>query len=81
MVPILLPTAGSCLQSSSVKGVIHKTEITLIAIAEVGWQTVHEFLCGRGKVSLKKVSKSKSVLKCHFGSLPNEHEGISVMAF
>jgi hypothetical protein len=81
MVPILLPTAGSCLQSSSVKGFIHKTEITRIAIAEVGWQTIHEFFCGRGKVALKKVSKSMSILKCHFGSLPNEREGISVMAY
>ncbi len=81
MVPILLPTAGSHLQSSSVKGVISKMEITCIAIAEVGWQTVHEFFCGRGKVALKKVSKSRSVLKCHFGLLPNESEGILVMAF
>jgi hypothetical protein len=43
VVPIFLLAAGSRLQSSSVKGVIPKTEITCIAIAEVGWKTVHEF--------------------------------------
>jgi hypothetical protein len=43
MIPIFLPAAGSRLQSSRVKGVICKTEIMRVAIAEVGWQTVHEF--------------------------------------
>jgi hypothetical protein len=49
VVPILFPAAGGCLQSSRVKGVIRKTEITCVAIAEVGWQTVHEFCNGSVK--------------------------------
>jgi hypothetical protein len=64
-----------------VKGIIRKMEITRVAIAEVGWQTVHKFCLGRVKVQLKKVSKSDSNLKCHFGSLPNEREGILVIKF
>ncbi len=43
MVPILLLAAGSRLQLSSIKGIIRKTEIMRIAIAEVGWQTFHKF--------------------------------------
>jgi hypothetical protein len=56
-------------------------EITCVAIAEVGWQTVHKFWLGRGKLTLKKVSKFSSDLKCHFGLLPNERDGILVMEF
>jgi hypothetical protein len=81
VVPIFFPAAGSRLQSSRVKGVVRKTEITRVAIAEVGWQTVHEFCNGSVKLRLKKVSKSCSDLKCHLCSLPNEREGISVMEF
>ncbi len=79
--PIFSPAAGSRLQSSSVKDCIRSTEITCVAIAEVGWQTVHEFCLGRGKLQLKKISNSFSDLKCHFGSIPNEREGISVIKF
>ena len=43
VIPIFFPAVGSCLQSSRVKGVICKMEITCIAVVEVGWQTVHEF--------------------------------------
>jgi hypothetical protein len=64
-----------------VKGTIRKIEITRIAIFEVGWQTLQEFLCGSGNDELKKVRKSFSVLKCHFGSLPKEREGMSVIVF
>ncbi len=81
MVPILFPAAGSCLQSSSVKGFICKMEITCVAIAEVGWQIDQEFCVGRGKVELKNVSKSLWVLKCHFGLLPKERDGMSVIWF
>ncbi len=49
VLPIFFPAAGSHLQSSSVKGVIRKTEITRVAIAEVGWQTVYEFCNGSVK--------------------------------
>ncbi len=56
-------------------------EITSIATTEVGWQTVHKFWFGRGKLTLKKVSKFSSDLKCHFGLLQNEWDGISVMEF
>jgi hypothetical protein len=81
MVPILLPAMGSCLKSSSIKGIIGKTEITCIAIAEVGWQMFHKFWFGRGKSTLKKISNSSSNLKCHFGLLPNKRDGNSVMEF
>ena len=81
MVPIFLPAAGIRLYLSSLKGTVHKIEIMHIAIVEVGWQTFQEFLCGIGKVVLKKLSRSVSVLKCHFASLPNDQEGISVMEF
>ncbi len=43
--PIFFPAAGSRLQSSSVKGCVRSMEITRVAIAEVGWQTVCEFFC------------------------------------
>lgn len=56
-------------------------EITRIAIFEVGWHTLQEFLLGSGNDELKKVSKSFSFLKCHFDSLPNEREGMSVIVF
>jgi hypothetical protein len=81
VVPIFFPAAGSRLHSSRVKGVIRKTKITRIAISEVGWQIVHKFVVRRKKVELKKVSNSASDLKCHFGSLPKEREGMSVIAF
>jgi hypothetical protein len=64
-----------------VKGTVRKIEITRIAIFEVGWQTLQEFLCGRGNVALKNVSNSFSVLKCHLGLLPNDREGMSVIVF
>jgi hypothetical protein len=48
----IFPAVGSRLQSSRVKGVIRKTEITRVAIAEVGWQTVHEFCNGSVKLML-----------------------------
>ncbi len=54
------PRLAPYLQSSRVKGVIRKTEVTRVAIAEVGWQTVHEFCDGSVKLVLKKVSKSCS---------------------
>ncbi len=60
VIPKCLPAAGSCLQSSRVKGINVKTEITRVAIAEVGWQTVHEFWFGSLKLQLKKVSKPLS---------------------
>ena len=81
MVPIFLATVGSRLQSSRVKGTIRTIEITCIAIFEVGWHTLQEFLFGSGNDELKKVSKSCSFLKCHFGSLPNKREGMSVIVF
>jgi hypothetical protein len=81
MVPILLPAMGSCLQSSSVKGVIRKMEITHVAIAETGWQMLHKYWFGRGKLTLKKISNASSDLKCHFGSMPKEWDGILVMKF
>ena len=80
-VPIFLATAGSRHQSSRVKGTIRKIEITRIAIFEVGWHTLQQFLLGSGNVELKKVSNSFSVLICHFGSAPNEREGMSVIVF
>ena len=63
------------------KGTVRKIEITRIAIFEVGNQTLQEFFRGSGNDELKKVSRSSSVLKCYLGSLPNEREGMSVMAF
>jgi hypothetical protein len=66
-------------QSFSVKGFICKTEITCVAIAEVGWKIDQEFCVGRGKVELENVSKSLLVLKCHFGLLPKECGGMSVI--
>jgi hypothetical protein len=81
MVLIFLATAGSCLQSSSLKGMIHKMEITRIAISEVGWHTLQEFLRGRGKEALKKVSNSSSVLNFHFCLLPKDREGMTVIVF
>ncbi len=63
------------------KGTIRKIEITRIAILEVGWHTLQEFLFGSGNDELKKVCKLWSVLKRHFCSLPNEREGMSVIAF
>ncbi len=81
MVPIFLVTAGSRLQSSSLKGTIRKMEITRIAISEVGWHTLQEFLRGRGKEALKKVSNPSLVLKCHFCLLPKDREGMSLIMF
>ncbi len=66
MVQIFWATTGSHLHLSSLKCVIPKVEITRVAIAEVGWDTVQEFWLGNSKLRLKKVSKSASVLKCHF---------------
>jgi hypothetical protein len=54
-------------------------EITRVAIAEVGWDTVQEFWLGNRKLRLKKVSRSASVLKCHFCLLQKDREGISVI--
>jgi hypothetical protein len=56
-------------------------EITRIAIFEVGWHTLQEFLRGRGKEALKKVSNSSLVIKCHFCLLPKDCEGMSVIVF
>jgi hypothetical protein len=81
MVPIFFMTAGSRLQSSSLKGTIRNIEITCIAIFEVGWHTLQEFLCGSGNKALKKVSKLSLVLKCHFDLLPKDREGMSVIVF
>ena len=81
VIPIFFPATGSGLQSSRVKGVIRKMEVTWVAIVEVGWQTVHEFCDGSVKLQLNKVSKSCSNLKCHLCSLPNEREGILVIEF
>jgi hypothetical protein len=65
---------------SIMKAFIHKTEITLVPIAEEGWKTVHEFCNGRGNKVLNSFSRSWSLAQSHFGSLPKEREGISVMA-
>jgi hypothetical protein len=51
------------------------------SIADEGRKTVHEFWFGRGKEELKSVSNSSSVLQNHLLSLPNDRDGISVMAF
>ena len=50
-------------------------------IPDEGRKTVHEFCEGRGNLELNKVSNSSSDLQCHWASLPNEREGISVIAF
>jgi hypothetical protein len=60
---------------------IRKMEITRIAIFEVGWHTLQEFLSGSGNNELKKISKSFSVLKCHLWLLPKDREGMSVIVF
>jgi hypothetical protein len=65
MVPIFYANAGNCCHSSSVKCVIRKMDITCVAIAKIGWDTVQEFWLGNKKLRLKKVSRSVSVLKCH----------------
>ena len=42
---------------------------------------IQQFLCGRGKVLSEKRARSASVRKCHFGSLPNDLDGMSVIWF
>ncbi len=79
--PNILASMGSRLQSSRVKSTICKMKIMRIAFFEVGWHTLQEFLFGSGNNVLKKISKSCSVLKCHFDLLPNEREGMSVIIF
>ena len=56
--PMFFPAGGSRLQSSAVKSFICKIEVTLITIAEEGWNTVQEALCGRGNVKLYNVRKA-----------------------
>ena len=76
-----LPTLGSRLHSSIPKAVIRSTEITRILIALEGRKVVQEFCPESGNDYIKRVSKSKSSLQNHFGSLPNDRDGMSVMAF
>ena len=56
-------------------------EITLVAMADEGRNTVQEAWLGSGKILLKSVSKSLSDLQCQAGFEPNDRDGMSVSAF
>ena len=60
---------------------IRNMESSFILISFVGWNTVQEAFFGRGDWLLNKRKRSASVLQCHLGSLTNESNGISVIAF
>ena len=65
--------------SSIVVTSIRNTESSFILISFVGWNTVQEALFGRGIFLLNKSKRSASVLQCHFGSLTNKRDGISII--
>ena len=44
------------------------------------WKTFQEVWFGNGKCELKNVRNSLLVLKCHFCSVPNDLDGMSVIA-
>lgn len=48
-------------------------------MAEEGWNTVQEFLPGRGNMASNIVSNASSDLQCHLGSLPKDRDGTSVI--
>ena len=81
MVPMFLPIFGSRRHASKEISLISSTEVTRIAILDVMQKTVQEPCAGSGKCELNSVSKSESVMQCHSHTLPNDREGMSVMAF
>jgi hypothetical protein len=78
--PTCFPAEGSRRQSSSMKGVIRKAEITSITVLQFRWKTVHDCCEGKGKVELESVSGSLLVWQCHAGVFPNDWEGMSAIA-
>jgi hypothetical protein len=54
MVPIFLPTAGSRLQSSSLKGTVRKIEVTRVSIAKVGWHMFQDVWVGEWEMFVEK---------------------------
>jgi hypothetical protein len=81
MSPVCCPIFGNPCHSSSVESFIRKMEITRVVIFVVKRKAVHDICLGRGKVRLKRVSKSLSVLQAHLCTLPNEHDGMLVRGF
>jgi hypothetical protein len=81
MLPTCFPIFGSRLHSSRSKGCVRKIEITRVTSPQFSRYMVQEFLFGRGKSELNRVSKSLSVSQCQEGLLPNEQDGTSEIAF
>ena len=81
MSPTCFPIFGSRLHSSRSKGCVRKMEITRVTSPQFSRYTVQEFLFGRGKSELKRVSKSLSVSQRQEGLLPNERDGTLEIAF
>jgi hypothetical protein len=56
-------------------------EIILVPIPEERRKSIQEFCDGNKKSMLYMVRNSRSVVQCHFGMLPKECDGMSVMEF
>ena len=76
---LFLPVLGSRRHSFISKCCIRSTEISFVEMSLESWNTVQEFLFGSGKSELNKVSSWLSEWQCHFGSLPNDRKGMSVI--
>ena len=76
---MFLPSLGSRRHSAISKCFIRSTEISFVAMAEEGWNTVQEFFDGSGNKALNMVSSLSCDAHFHAGLLPQERDGTSVI--
>ena len=81
ILPMYLPVLRSRRHPSTPVSFIRKTEITFILMSKEGWKALQEAWLGSENFELKRSRNHSSVSQCHFGSLPKERDGMSVMAF
>ena len=81
MFPVCAPIFGSRRHPSSPISVIRSTEVTRVQTLDVRRKTVQDACRGRGKRVLNRVSKSLSSSQYHSATLPNDRDGMSVIAF
>ena len=77
--PIRHPLVGRRRHSSVEEIFIRSAEITHVQIVGESWKMLQESCDGSGKLVLKRVCKSVSVLQCHRCSDPNDRYGMSVI--